>query len=175
MKHGDILLTRGKSYTSTLIARWSKEAGVAEFSHAALFLAGHPFPLIIEAVPPRVRVCSLADALNHAEYAVLMESLTLTDEQRDTVCKSALRFEGALYGAHRLIAFGLDAIFDTDVCSHVFGVGKALPVCSIMVAGTFATLTPPLEFGEPAHGVTPNEIGTFGYQRTDLYRLSKMK
>lgn len=170
----DILLTRGNGPASRWIADLSKEDGSKEFSHAALVIAGDPLPLLVEAISPRVHICTVDEALERAAYAVLVSPLNISDEDRLAISKAGLAFENQLYGYFRYIGFLGDTVLQADWCSLRLGIPKSHPVCSVLVAASYGIRG--LDFAEPARGVTPNEIGAFAYRHEGKkYSLSQVK
>jgi hypothetical protein len=110
---GDIVAIRGKGLISRLVLA-AEGAGADDkgVSHVALVIADKP-PLVIEAVHPRVRVCTLENALAEAENAWLLHPKPLTDEERETVVKAACDFCFRSYGYPMLILHALNAAFGT--------------------------------------------------------------
>lgn len=169
----DILLSRGTWFGSDIIARATAEDGVDEFSHAALFVASE-VPLIIEAVPPRVNICSLESALERVEYAVCMSPIGMSFEDRVEIVRYALKCEGQVYGVLKFLGFGLDVMLQADWCSQYLNIAKPFPVCSVMVAAGYE-MRKGWNFGEPSRGVTPNEIAAFGYSHVGKYLMTQLK
>lgn len=168
----DILLTLGPYRLSDLIGSVTQELPGKAFSHAALVIAESPLPLIIESVPPRVRVRTYATALLRIKHALLLSPRLLTHEQRAAIVEKALECEGALYGFSRYPALFFDSWLDVDWCARHLFLTKRHPVCSVLVSAAYETQG--LDFGEPAQGVTPAEIFAFAVTHPDLYAITNL-
>lgn len=169
----DILLSRGAWFGSDIIARATAEDDARAYSHAALFVAGDPVPLVIEAVPPRINICSLESALERVAHAVLMSPINLSADDRTAMVRTALKFEGHLYGILKFLPFTLDAMLGVDWCSQYLNIAKSYPVCSVLVASAYETVKG-WDFHEPSRGVTPNELAAYGRAHPEQYALTHL-
>lgn len=167
---GDIVLTRGRNQLSAAIATLTAEEGQTRtFSHCAIVAAGPPFPLLIEATPPVVRLTPLKDAISTVFDARLVHSLNLTLEERITIVRAAHRFLGCHYGVQAFPRLALDVLYRTDRFGSSMHLGKHFPVCSVLVGYSYEKVKK--FFGEPPAGLTPNEITLFAERRADLFSL----
>jgi len=165
----DILLTLGPYRLSQVIAKTTQEMPGEAVSHAALVVAESPLPLIIESVPPRVRVKTYIDAILTARHSVLLSPRLVSADQRIVIVKKALEFEGALYGYDRYIGAAMDTILGSDWCARHLYLSKSFPYCSVLVSASYEAQG--LDFGEPAQGVVPNEILAFAVRHPELYTI----
>ncbi len=167
MMPGDIVLSLGKYRTSRFIAEVTAEEGEL-WSHAALIVAISPYPIIVQAVPPRVQCCLLLDLMQQADKAMLLHDLSLTDEQRNIVVYEGMRCVGQLYGMDRFAGLLLDELLDTEWFGDRWALSREAPVCSVLVAAGRDKLGK--HFGVEAQGATPAEIGAFSLRHPDLYQ-----
>lgn len=172
MEPGDIVLSLGKYRTSRIIAEMTAEEGEL-WSHAALIVAISPYPLVVQAVPPRVQCCLLSDLVDHADKVVLLHDLSLGDDERSLVVWEGMRCVGQLYGMDRFAGLLLDELLDTEWFGDRWALSREAPVCSVLVAAGRDKLGK--NFGVEAQGATPAEIGAFSLRRPDLYQRISLK
>jgi len=158
MQPGDIVLSLGSYRTSKAIATVTAVDG-EQWSHAALIVAVDPYPLIVQAVPPRVECCLLSDLVDHADKVMVLEDTTLTAEERKIVVKEGMLCVGQLYGFDRFPGLLLDELFETDWFGDHWFLSRNAPVCSIVVAAGRDKIGK--GFGVEAQGANPSEIGAF--------------
>lgn len=167
---GDIVLTLGNHRGSAAIANLTAEEGqTRRFSHCMIVAAGHPLPLVIEATPPAVRLTPLEQAIRPTLDARLVHSLNLTTEERSIIVLAAMQFLGRAYGFQAFPSFALDVMLKTDKFGSSLYLGKHFPVCSVLVGYSYEKVNK--FFGEPAAGLTPNEVALFAERRADLFSL----
>lgn len=171
MHPGDIVLSLGSYRASKAIAHITEVDG-ERWSHAALIVAVDPYPLIVQAVPPRVECCLLSDLVDHADRVVLLEDTTLTDHERSLVVWEGMKCVGQLYGFDRFPGLLLDELFETDWFGDHWFLSRKAPVCSIVVAAGRDKIGK--DFGVAAQGANPSEIGAFS-KRTSYYRRVSLK
>lgn len=166
---GDIVLSYGTWKGSEIIAEWTREPGQSRiFSHCEIVVAGLPFPLLVGAVPPVVRVIPLQQALLTVRDAVLVHSKNLSDQEREIVVAGAIRFIGVPYPFHQYFKLGADILFKTDFFGGI-SLGKRFAVCSVLAGYCYDLVNK--DWGEKSSGLTPNEIYCFSDRRSDVISL----
>lgn len=158
MQPGDIILSLGKFHTSKAIAKITEVDG-ERWSHAALIVAVDPYPIIVQAVPPRVECCLLEDLCEHSEKVMLLHDLTLSDVERKTVVYEGMQCVRQFYGVDRFLPLLLDEMLDTDWFGDNWFLSRKAPVCSVLVAAGRDKIGK--DFGVKAQGANPSEIGAF--------------
>lgn len=169
---GDIILSLGSYRTSKLIASLTEEEG-EYWSHAALIVAVSPYPLIVQAVPPRVECRLLSDLVDHADKVLLLHDKSLTDHERAIVVWEGMKCVGQLYGIDRFPGLLLDELLNTDWFGDRWRLSREAPVCSVLVAAGRDKLGK--NFGVNAQGATPSEIGAFSLIHPDVYARIAIK
>lgn len=172
MKPGDIILSLGSYHLSKVIANITAVEH-EQWSHAALLVAVDPYPLIVQAVPPKVQCCLLSDLVEHADKVLLLHDLSLSEYERSLVVWEGMRCVGQLYGIDRFAGLLLDELLDTQWFGDHWALSRSAPVCSVLVAAGRDKLGK--NFGVAAQGATPSEIGAFSLRRPDLYQRILLK
>jgi hypothetical protein len=178
LKHaqsGDIILSLGSHRISNLIAKLSKEEGGGIWSHASILLTKDPFPTVIEATPPRVRVTPLQRVQDGAVKMRLLHAVDpdVTQEKRADICRYALDLCGARYGFQDFPGLMLDFITGTDWAGNHLTFSQDVMVCSVLCCVSWARAG--FTFEADPNGMTPNEIDAYAARNPHKWLTVEIK
>lgn len=171
---GDILLSLGNRRISSWIANLTDEGG-GKWSHASIFFTRDPFPTVIEATPPRVRVTPLQRLQDTALKVRLLHALDadVTTTKRAEICRYALDLCGARYGFSDFPGLMLDSLTGTDWAGNHLTFSKDVLVCSVLCCMSWAKAG--FTFEADPNGMTPGEIAAYAAGKPHKWTIMDIK
>ena len=171
---GDILCVDGSGWLSAgiIAAEYGTVAPARPVSHVGIFVAGDPYPIVIEALW-RVKTNTLPVSLAGTQKAWVLHDDSITPAQRNIIVGEALSFSAKDYGYLDLIAQGFDAIAHVDWATHYLSTFlDEFPVCSFVVAKAYAQIN--LDFGVSSADIKPSDIMTFAETHPLIYSIAEI-
>lgn len=172
---GDIILALGNHHISNMIANLSTKEG-QHWSHAAiLFTNKKPFPTVVEATPPRVRVTALQKVQDGVQKMRLLHAIDpdVTEEKRKEICRYALDLCGARYGFQDFPGLMLDSLTGTDWAGNHLTFSKDVMVCSVLCCVSWARAG--FSFESDPNGMTPNEVAAYALRKPQKWLALDIK
>lgn len=171
---GDIILSLGNHRISSWIADMTDEGG-GRWSHAAVILATSPFPMVVEATPPRVRVTPLQRLQDTAIQVRLLHAIDpdVTALKRAEICRYALDLCGARYGFQDFPGLMLDSLVGTDWFGNHLTFNRDVLVCSVLCCTTWAKAG--FTFESDPWGMTPSEIASYAMRKPHKWMMMDVK
>ena len=161
---GDILAVRGVKWYSTAIC-WATRG---EVSHVGLVVADDP-PLVMEALK-RVTTRPFEQSIAESSIAYLIKP-NVDRETRRRIVRAMSQSSAVSYNYWHIVLLGLDLLLRTQLFTNNYRPGKRT-ICSVDVANAYASVG--RRFGEPARGVTPQEILSYARANPKQFSIEKV-
>jgi RimJ/RimL family protein N-acetyltransferase len=163
LREADIVMVRGKSWASRLIAELTRSPGEAptRVTHVALCIAPDE---IIEAQWGGVRRCRYYGG-------DVYRPINLKREERKKIAAYAKRYDGARYGYGKIVLHALDGLLGGIYFFRRLAFVKRWPICSWLVAESYASEG--YMFGVPTGAATPDDIDDFVRSRLNKFQRIK--
>lgn len=173
---GDIICVRGAGWLSDGIAKAEYPKGEPtgqSATHVGLFIAGDPWPIVIEALN-RVKTNPLYVTISQALHAYALHDESLDDRERAAIVAKACTFSADDYGYLDLLAQRLDATFSTTWWTdRMGGLLSHFPICSYVVGAAYQEVG--LNFGVDTASVRPSDILSFALYHSEIYTVTRIK
>lgn len=184
IKKGDILGYAGGSWISKVV-RWF-EKGYNEkpsfLSHCGIFISDTndlSNALVIEALMPAGVVVRgfLNSYKDDLKNCYILRPKNISQEQRETIVRTAKLFLGDKYGVAKIIPHAIDGLLAKVLRKRDFRFFRNLcqiddfPICSYLVARSYAEAD--LDFGIKYSFATPDDIWDFAETNKDKYSIIK--
>lgn len=174
---GSMFVALGKTWVlSNLIGRLTRQSGEHEYSHAFVVVKGGNNPEYVEIVQgvfPRVEQVTLDHELKNLEYAIHLDPIGASAEQRRIIVETAKSFLGRPYGVHKLPRLMLGLVLKSEEIQEL-ELNPRLPTICTGIPGLCLEKAG-LSWGQPTSALMASEMVAWARAHPEMWRVTEVK